>query len=60
MRDREIEDRGLVPGGLADPTASQAVDAILCPECQSVGALSTGEVCLLCEGTGNATGRTGG
>ena len=60
MKDHEIEDRDLTPSDPADPASAQHADATLCPECQGVGALPTGETCPVCEGTGKATGRTGG
>lgn len=60
MRETEIDDSGLTPGDPADPMHGEAIDATLCPECQGVGTLGSGETCPVCEGTGRATARTGG
>ena len=60
MKEHEIDDRDLSPADPADPASLQRVDAVRCPECQGVGATPEGETCPVCEGTGRATGRTGG
>lgn len=60
MNENEIDDHGLTPIDPADPAAPGAPDAVLCPECQGVGVLGSGETCPVCAGTGKATARTGG
>ena len=60
MKDHDIEDRDLTPSDPTDPATGQRLDATLCPECQGVGTLPTGETCPVCEGTGKPTDRTGG
>jgi RecJ-like exonuclease len=60
MKEHEIDDRDLAADDPADPASLQHVDAILCPECRGAGATSEGETCPVCDGTGRATGRTGG
>ncbi len=60
MNEHEIDDRDLGPAGPADPASLQRIDAALCPECLGVGAAPDGETCPVCEGSGRATGRTGG
>lgn len=60
MNENEIDDHGLTPIDPADPAQAGAPDAVLCPECQGVGTLPSGETCPVCEGTGKATARTGG
>ena len=56
----EIDDRDLGQVDPTDPASLQPPDATLCPECQGVGTLPSGEVCPVCEGTGRAAGRMGG
>ena len=60
MKEHEIDDRDLTRSRPTDPASLQGLDPVLCPECQGAGAISTGETCPVCEGTGKATGRTGG
>jgi hypothetical protein len=60
MNEHDIDDRDLTPTDPADPASSQHPDPTLCPECLGAGALVSGEVCPVCEGTGKASGRTGG
>lgn len=60
MKEHEIDDRDLTPSSPVDPASLQQPDPTLCPECQGAGATMTGETCPVCEGTGKATGRTGG
>ena len=59
MNEHEIDDRDLTPSSPVDP-ASLQTDATVCPECAGAGAVVSGETCPVCEGTGKATGRTGG
>lgn len=60
MKEHEIDDHGLTPSDPADPTGGQPIDPTVCAECQGLGSTATGEVCPVCEGTGKASGRTGG
>lgn len=60
MKEHEIDDRDLTRSRPTDPASLEHPDPILCPECQGAGAVATGETCPVCEGTGKATGRTGG
>jgi hypothetical protein len=60
MTDTEIDDSGMGPQDPTDPAAFQHPDPTLCPECEGVGSLPSGEVCPVCEGSGKAVGRTGG
>ena len=60
MTPHDIDDRGLTAQDPADPAAAQTADATLCPECEGVGTLASGEICPVCTGTGRAVGRTGG
>ena len=60
MKEHEIDDHGLTATDPTDPATLQHHDATLCAECGGTGALSSGETCPVCEGTGKATGRTGG
>lgn len=60
MNEYQIDDDDLTPTDPADPASLQHPDATLCPECQGVGTRGDGEVCVVCEGTGKAVGRTGG
>ncbi|KQW86734.1 hypothetical protein [Brevundimonas sp. Root1279] len=60
MKEHEIDDRDLTPSDPTDPASLQHPDATLCPECLGSGSLTSGETCPVCEGTGKATGRTGG
>lgn len=60
MKEHEIDDRDLTRPLPMDPASLQGQDAVQCPECQGAGATATGETCPVCEGTGKATGRTGG
>ena len=60
MNEHEIDDRDLTPSDPADPASQQHPDPTLCPECMGGGVLTSGEICPVCEGTGNATKRTGG
>lgn len=60
MKEHEIDDRDLTRSGPTDPASLQQPNPVLCPECQGAGTISTGETCPVCEGTGKATGRTGG
>ena len=60
MKEHEIDDRDLTPSGPTDPASLQHPDPTLCPECQGIGATASGETCPVCEGTGKASGRTGG
>ena len=57
MNEHEIDDRGLTP---EDEAGLARLDAVVCAECQGSGALNSGETCPMCEGTGKASGRTGG
>lgn len=57
MKDHLIDDHDLNP---VPDDAPEALDAALCPECEGVGTLASGETCPVCEGTGKPTGRTGG
>jgi len=59
MNEHDIDDRDLTPADPGDPASAQHVDATICPECQGVGALPSGETCPVCEGGGKATARTG-
>jgi RecJ-like exonuclease len=59
MKEHEIDDRGLAADP-PDPARGQHGDTTLCPECAGLGVLPDGETCPVCEGTGQATGRTGG
>jgi len=56
----EIDDSDLGQVDPTDPASPHHPDASLCPECQGIGALTSGETCPVCEGTGKAVGRTGG
>lgn len=60
MSETDIDDRGLTAQDPADPATDRRPDATLCPECQGLGALASGETCPVCEGSGKAVGRTGG
>jgi RecJ-like exonuclease len=60
MNEADIDDRGLAASDPADPADPQPPDANLCAECQGVGALTSGETCPVCLGTGRANARTGG
>jgi DnaJ-class molecular chaperone len=60
MNPHDIDDRGLTPEDPTDPATLQHPDATLCPECQGTGIAISGETCSVCEGSGRATGRTGG
>lgn len=60
MNPHDIDDRDLTPSNPVDPASLQHPDPTLCPECQGAGASASGETCAVCEGTGKATGRTGG
>ncbi|WP_122464567.1 MULTISPECIES: hypothetical protein [Brevundimonas] len=60
MREHEIDDHGLTPSDPADPSAPSGIDPSQCPECQGLGTLPDGETCPVCDGTGQATARTGG
>ncbi len=60
MNPHDIDDRDLTPSNPVDPASLQHPDPTLCPECQGAGVSATGETCAVCEGTGKATGRTGG
>jgi RecJ-like exonuclease len=60
MKEHEIDDRELTGARPTDPASMQRPDPIVCPECEGTGVIATGETCLVCEGTGKATGRTGG
>ena len=60
MREHEIDDRDLTRSGPTDPASLQQPNPVLCPECRDEGAIPTGGTCPVCEGTGKATGRTGG
>lgn len=60
MNEHEIDDQDLTPSSPVDPASLQQPDPSLCLECQGVGAVASGETCPVCEGTGKATGRTGG
>ena len=60
MNQHDIDDRDLTPSNPTDPASLQQPDPTLCPECHSVGATASGEACPVCQGTGKATGRTGG
>jgi RecJ-like exonuclease len=60
MNEHDIDDRDLAPSSPVDPASLQHPDAVLCPECQGAGVTVAGETCPVCEGTGKATGRTGG
>lgn len=60
MKETEIDDSSLGGDDPTDPASAQHGDPTLCPECQGVGALPSGETCPVCEGTGKASGRTGG
>jgi len=57
MNEHDIDDSGLTP---EDPAVGQHLDPTQCAECEGVGTLPSGETCPVCEGTGRATGRTGG
>lgn len=54
----EINDRDLGPDDPTDPASFQR--PTLCPECQGLGVLPSGEICPVCEGTGKPVCRTGG
>ena len=60
MNPYDIDDRDLTPSSPEDPASLQNPDPTLCPECQGAGASTSGETCTVCEGSGKATGRTGG
>lgn len=60
MKPPDIDDRDLTPVDPVDPASLQHPDATLCPECQGAGVTTAGETCPVCEGTGKASGRTGG
>ncbi len=60
MREHEIDDQDLTPGDPGDPARPDALDPSLCPECQGLGTRPDGETCPVCDGTGQATARTGG
>jgi hypothetical protein len=60
MNPHDIDDRDLTPSNPVDPASLQHPDPTLCPECQGAGVSPSGETCAVCEGTGKATGRTGG
>jgi len=60
MNPHDIDDRDLTPSSPVDPASLQHSDPTLCPECQGAAVSTSGETCPVCEGTGKATGRTGG
>ncbi|WP_439470790.1 hypothetical protein [Brevundimonas sp.] len=60
MNEHDIDDRDLAPSDPADPASLQHGDPTLCPECQGAGVRVSGETCPVCEGSGKATGRSGG
>lgn len=60
MNPHDIDDSDLTPASPVDPASTQHPDPVLCPECQGAGVIGDGETCPVCDGTGKATGRTGG
>ncbi len=60
MNEHDIDDRDLTPADPADPASLQRPDPTLCPECLGVGALPSGDLCPVCEGSGKSGSRAGG
>jgi len=60
MNEHDIDDRDLTPSDPVDPASLQHGDPSLCPECQGAGVTVSGETCPVCEGSGKASGRSGG
>ena len=60
MQGHDIDDSDLTPRDPVDQASLQNPDPTLCPECLGAGVAASGETCPVCEGTGQATYRTGG